>query len=119
MTSSYRRVLPRDLFNEAKLLKCLGQLSLMIHDGKCELRVEHSDELWPGFVISQDESDGGIEVVNLVFSTPNGTELRLKTGLNARESYPLFCELPDGDELEVFTEDGTLRQEFLRRIKDI
>lgn len=45
MTSSYRRVLPRDLFNEAKLLKCLGQLSLMIHDGKCELRVEHSDEL--------------------------------------------------------------------------
>lgn len=30
----YQRVIPRDLFNEAKLLKCLGRLSLFIHDGK-------------------------------------------------------------------------------------
>jgi len=30
---SYSRVIPRDFFNEAKLLKCMGQLSLAILDG--------------------------------------------------------------------------------------
>jgi hypothetical protein len=29
----YNRVIPRDLFNESKLLKCFGQLALLMHDG--------------------------------------------------------------------------------------
>ncbi len=29
---TYHRVLPRDAFNEAKLLKCIGKLTLLIED---------------------------------------------------------------------------------------
>lgn len=29
---TYQREIPRDLFNEANLLKCLGQISLIAHD---------------------------------------------------------------------------------------
>ena len=32
MKAKYTRVLPRDLFNEAKLMKCMGLLTLLIHD---------------------------------------------------------------------------------------
>ena len=53
---TYRRVLPRDLFNEAKLLKCLGQLALIIHDGQDSagqtvqgLLFMHVDEMDLGF----------------------------------------------------------------------
>lgn len=31
-SADYGRVIPRDLFNEAKLLKCMGQLCLRIHN---------------------------------------------------------------------------------------
>lgn len=40
--SNYQRVIPRDLFNEAKLGKCMGRLILRIHD--CETPVHMSFE---------------------------------------------------------------------------
>ena len=42
MNTQYERVIPRDLFNEAKLLKCVGLLVLKIHDGENPANVYHA-----------------------------------------------------------------------------
>ena len=89
---SYTRVLPRDLFNEAKLLKCVGQLALLIYDGLP----------WPigllhrtppkGFVVHRYEGDGGLYVGNLDLVARVGAgryRIALKSGLNSRGPYPL------------------------------
>jgi hypothetical protein len=40
------------------MLKCLGQLALLIHDGKAgSLTLEH-DDCSAGFAIEQDDNDG-------------------------------------------------------------
>ncbi len=45
MSQEYTRVIPRDLFNEAKLLKCIGRLVLLIHDGDHNnISFEHDGE---------------------------------------------------------------------------
>ena len=68
---SYTRETPRDLFNESKLLKCLGQLSLIIHntvdsDGNAELQKRkpfvHGDSygaVVAGYIENDDGNDGG------------------------------------------------------------
>jgi hypothetical protein len=63
----YNRVIPRDLFNEAKLLKCLGQLCLLIDKGQCPgLSVVQPPCDNNAFRILQDQSDGSIYVSNRV-----------------------------------------------------
>lgn len=107
---SYTRVIPRDLFNEAKLLKCLGQLALLIHDGKAgNLKVKHRrpDK---GFVVHQDPSSGGLYCYNLRF-TLNKVEVEVATNYNSKAPYPLgYCF---NDEYgEVFNDDGSFTDEF-------
>jgi hypothetical protein len=120
---SYDRVIPRDLFNEAKLLKCLGQLSLLIHDGLSidptwALVLTHNAEHSPGFRIVQDSSDGSIYCSNLVL-TARGQVIRLYSPLNSKRPYPLqfFGHRRDGSAYptvdgDVFDDDGTLSSEF-------
>lgn len=109
---SYTRVIPRDLFNEAKLLKCLGQLALLIHDGvkiPRGLSIEHADPT-EGFRIEQDGSDGSLYCANLcVFC--NGCAISLRTPLNSKDAYPLWFTVGE-EEGRVFNEDGTLSDEF-------
>jgi len=86
---NYRRVIPRDLFNEAKLLRGLGKISLMIHDNTLTgLNVNHENER-TGFVINQEDSDGSINVVNLQFFDNNGTPVYFFHGLNCKERESL------------------------------
>lgn len=86
---SYLRVLPRDAFNEANLLKCIGKLTLLIEEKTINWRYEfkYPDE---GFIIEQDESDGSIFVSNLYFYDESGEEMGLHRPLNSRESWPLM-----------------------------
>lgn len=70
--STYQRVLPRDLFNEAKLLKCLGQLSLLVYEGRLPLLLQHDTEFSQGFLVAQDRSSGDIFVSNLTVTQPRG-----------------------------------------------
>ena len=129
----YDRELPRDLFNEAKLLKCLGQLSLVIHDGIDSrkqptppgLQLIHNrhfaDDGLPvrGFVIRQDQATGDIFAANVrcvAGSTlTNARELLLYTPVNSRAPYPLVAEIDDDDSdaLDVFNDDGSLSADFL------
>jgi len=110
---SYTRVWPRDLFNEAKLLKCLGQLTLLAHDGECKLRFDHDTSTYLGFTIEQNPADGAVYCPNFKAYTLDDRRLDLYTPLNSRESYPLLChDAIGGEEYEVFTDNGKLTEEF-------
>jgi hypothetical protein len=113
----YHRVLPRDLFNEAKLLKCLGKLCLLIEDQLCKLSYIHDDTDNPGFTISQLPECGGIYTVNLEFYTPRGHELVVNSPLNSRRDWPLLCTWA-GVELPVFDDNGALSAEFRKCEED-
>lgn len=113
----YPRVIPRDLFNEAKLLKCLGQLALLVHDGVDKgrravppsLRIELEDER-DGFVIDQYQDSGDLHCVNLAVSAGEH-RFNVFTSYNSKSPYPLMFG-DDEDMGDVFNDDGTLTDEF-------
>lgn len=109
---SYVREIPRDLFNEASLLKCLGQLCL-----KCERLQGLSLPEGPfqSFDIVQDPSDGSICARNLPLSA-GGRQYLLARPLNSRRPWPLYAVLQDDDDFDpiaVFDDEGALTREFL------
>jgi hypothetical protein len=109
---SYIRVIPRDLFNESKLLKCLGRLALQIHERAAPdgLAVYHNCEESDGFKIQQDKSDGGLFVANLVFTLPGKGVLTFKTLYSSKLAYPLIEEQ---EGVFVFDDSGYFSSEFL------
>lgn len=114
---SYVRVIPRDLFNEASLLKCLGQLWL-----KTEKFAAHKflmEQKANGFEVRQDCSTGATYVPSIVI-TINGKRYGHSRPLNSREPWPLWL-VPwfdeDGEEIEVFNDAGELSAEFLALVE--
>lgn len=100
--TNYKRVLPRDAFNEAKLLKCIGKLTLMIEDAMLPAWHYHYDG--DAFNIVQDESNGSISVTNITFWR-NKKKVHIFTGLNAKDNWPVMMR--DGDsEYYIFGEKG-------------
>ncbi len=108
----YTRVIPRDLFNESKLLKCMGQVALLNHEGKDggRLVLQHKNPK-KGFEIVQDGSDGSIYVRNLTVHLRDGRRVWMGTTLNSREPYPLVFNCLD-ECGSVFNDDGTFSDEF-------
>ena len=114
----YARVIPRDLFNEASLLKCLGKLALELDRRRTAAELDEDELKADPFDIRQDQSDGSISVMNLPFKV-RGVPFRLSRPLNSREPWPLWCESPfacDEEEVEVFTAEGELSPAFLQLI---
>lgn len=117
---TYHRVIPRDLFNEANLLKCMGRLWILLdqrRDLPCQLGAEKNetdpgDHTGESFDIQQNE-DGALCVVNLPFRI-RGNRFTLSRPLNSREPWPLYCESLCGEVcLSVFDDQGNLSSEFL------
>lgn len=106
---AYLRVIPRDLFNEGDLLKCLGRLYIALEQAG-EHRAMLDEGAGQPFAIRQDEGSGAIYVSNLLF-TVGGTPYRLTRPLNSRRPWPLYAEDED-DATSVFTETGDLTPEF-------
>lgn len=108
---TYVRVIPRDLFNEANLLKCYGQLWLVLEklNGRAEL-VHDTDEA-SEFRVEQDASDGSLSIENVVLYVSD-IPVRLFRPLNARTSWPLLFVHRD-DALPVFNLVGELSTQFL------
>lgn len=105
---SYKRVCPRDLFNESKLLKCLGFVSLLIHEGKIRcLNMNHENEN-EGFKIRQNPSDGSIYVSNLHFFDNNGTPVYFYHLLNNKSNFPLIMNYKN-EEYYFFNESGEMQ----------
>ncbi len=98
------RVLPRDLFNDAKLLKCLGQLHLKIVDkgvNGLPLKVDYDGE---PFNIVQNPGDGSLSCANYKVYL-KGEELELFVPLNSKETYPLVG-IYKQEEFFLFDEAG-------------
>lgn len=116
---SYQRVLPRDLFNEAKLLKCLGRMALLINDemtGGFKLELKHYTVKSPGFIIDQNPDAGSFYCKNLKLMLGD-KEIPLSTALNSRQSYPMYFTDDRGEECCVFDEAGCLAAEFLAMLR--
>lgn len=119
-TMSYIHVIPRDLFNEAKLLKCLGQLALFILD---RMHVPgglaiNSDTPEDGFQIEQDDNSGALYCSNWE-CTYAGRLIGLNTPYNSKDAYPLRFVAGDDSEGRVFNDDGTLAAEFLDMLRQL
>jgi hypothetical protein len=111
---SYRRVIPRDLFNEASLLKCYGRLFINLETaGLKDVELNHDGE---AFDVRQDASSGGLFVANVVLKVA-GKPCRLHRPLNSRDQWPLYLTDDDDEELSVFNEDGSFAEEFVQHMK--
>lgn len=112
---SHKRVIPRDCFNEAKLLKCIGHLYIVGERSKnygIEIDIEHNGQ---PFEVELTK-DGSLWLKN-VFVFINRSMVLMKTTYNSKANYPLFCAVSHEDEvqeLRVFDEDGQLSEEFLK-----
>lgn len=114
MNTKYIRVIPRDLFNESKLLKCLGRLILLIDDNEAPegLKFQHDDE---SFEIGLYD-DGYLGIANVFFFI-NEIPVVFKSTYNSKSSYSLFCEF-DYCEYLVFDEEGNFEPDFLEFVKN-
>ena len=114
----YTRAIPRDLFNEAKLLKCLGQLALLVHDGKTSglpLSVTHDGE---PFDVDQDESDGSLLCWNVVVRCA-GIQITVWANYNSQAPYPLSFDGEKTGVGPVFTDAGQFAEEFLAYCREM
>lgn len=111
---TYQRVIPRDFFNESKLLKCLGRLQLLIHDRRVNRLPLEVDFDGASFDIQQCQLTGNLYCTNYrVFL--DGEELKLSIQYNAKEShYPLECEYKN-EIYYIFDEDGQFMPNFGRK----
>lgn len=99
---TYMRVIPRDLFNEANLLKCYGQMWLNLE------RLGMQDCLsYEGgaFQVAQNQDWGSLTLENVRLVVRDEI-CGLERPLNARSAYPLYLTT-DNDEIQVFNEDGS------------
>lgn len=112
----HKRVIPRDFFNDSKLLKCLGQFQLCAkHTGANGLDFEIKYDGEP-FEIFQHDSDGSLSVLNYsVFL--KGSPVALYIPYNAKENYPLIG-LYKGEEYYIFDEKGKFMPNFGDRDSD-
>jgi hypothetical protein len=110
---SYYRVIPRDLFNEANLLKCYGQIYLNLE----RIHVVNAELINDGraFEVIQAEYDGSLTLRNVKLLI-NGEEHRLHRPLNSRESWPLYLTDKDDEEVSVFNEDGSFTSDMLAKL---
>ena len=105
---SYLRVIPRDLFNEANLLKCIGKLCIETENFS---RASFNDDSFYSFNVIQNEDDGSISLENVEFYI-DGDFCNLKVHLNSRDAWPLYLTNSEGEELRVFDEQGNLSEEM-------
>jgi hypothetical protein len=107
---SYLRVIPRDLFNEASLLKCYGRIYINLETANVPgVELEHDHE---AFDVQQDPADGSIYVANVKLVV-RGKVCRLRRPINSREAWPLYLVDDEDGDMEVFNEDGMFTQEML------
>lgn len=107
---SYARVIPRDFFNEANLLKCYGQIFICLETVDVpDVELVHDGE---PFIVEQDLGSGGTTIANVMLKV-RGEPCLLHRPLNSREPWPLYLTTDNEDELAVFSDDGSFSPEML------
>lgn len=86
---NHHRVIPRDFFNEAKLLKCLGAFELAVQERRTNgLQITTNFDGEP-FEIMQNQGDGTLFCTNYC-AFLDGEEIELHTVYNSKDPYPLI-----------------------------
>jgi hypothetical protein len=111
---SYNRVIPRDLFNEANLLKCYGQLWIKLDEALEDHAAELNQEDDGPFDIVQSADSGALSVANVTLHVSE-SPVDLFRPLNSRRSWALYASSGD-DDVEVFDNEGSLSDEFVAMI---
>lgn len=117
MNPNYSRVIPRDLFNEAKLLKCMGILALWELDNVVfGIKITCESETTEFQVALSDE--GALSIVNyhvLLFDQFH----EFKTVYNSKRPHPLYITNKEGEDIWVIDDDGKPSKEFLDYINSL
>jgi hypothetical protein len=114
---NYKRVIPRDLFNEANLLKCLGQIALLVHDyGNAYPKLLIDADYYETCGASIYQTDDGELYTNNVSLYIDGAKYTVLRKLNSREAYPVFIIYND-EYIDIFTKTGKFSKEFLKLIQ--
>lgn len=117
---SYVRVNPRDLFNEANLLKCYGKLFILLENHESHRMVFDDSEV-QHYDVRQHEDDGSLTIENIYLNLKKyrNTEIKLFRPLNSRRSWPLIAidHNNENNEVLVFNEDGELSEDFKTLLK--
>ena len=105
----YQRIIPRDLFNESKLLQQIGKLCLAIHDNDIQgIEFEHDGS---PFTVNLTEN-GFLYVENIGFRLTKIEEsVSFFASYNSRIANPLLYEI-DGIEGDVFDDEGNFTRIF-------
>lgn len=110
----YRRVIPRDLFNEAKLLKCIGALVVLVDPA---IGTEEGWEIeYDGmpFKIQQDPDGGELYIENLQFFY-QGHPVYYGTKYNSKEVYPLVDRWRGG---YILDDEGKINKEWIHEFTE-
>ena len=110
---SHVRVIPRDLFNDANLLKCLGQVFLNLETANLSgVELEHDGA---AFRIVQSAGDGSTWVENVRLNV-RGQDVIMFRPLNSRRPWPLYISVVNDDDIPVLDDDGNFSREFATMI---
>lgn len=114
---SYYRVIPRDLFNEANLLKCLGQLYLKLEELNTPLVKLYTEDFEEekGFEVQQNSSNGSLFVANILLEI-KGEIYTIFRPLNSRHPWPVYIIYKD-DYFKLFDDFGELSDDFVNILK--
>ncbi len=108
---NYSRVAPRDLFNEAMLLKCLGKLTLLILDEGIHEKLSYS---YTGKPFQTAHHQAGYLIIYKGVTIKKGRKsLMLGTQVNTRSAWPLCVLTDENEDIPVFDDAGNLDEEFL------
>lgn len=116
--TKYTRVIPRDLFNEAKLLKCMGLLCLKIHDRQTPVAMDLYDDQGDLNQFEIGLLDTGHLTLTSIRIYIGKKNFIFKTVYNSKENYPLFVDHNDCEYL-VFDENGEWDQEFIQFVNSL
>jgi hypothetical protein len=115
---SYYRVIPRDLFNEANLLKCYAQIYLNLERlPDVDAQLVGGDNNYP-FRVDQN-IDGSTWLANILLIV-RGEPVTLERPLNSREKWPLGAAIKPDDPwtfTDVFDDVGAFSPEMLAFLK--
>mgnify|MGYP001288824139 FL=1 len=113
---SYTRIIPRDLFNEANLLKCYGKLFINLENTNSNYYLDHDLEQ---FDIHQFIDDGSLWIKNVTLKHKfTQKPVKLFRPLNSRLEWPLVAVSNDNEEIYVFNEDGNFSEDMIKLLKD-
>ncbi len=109
----YNRIAPRDMFNEANMLKCCGKMALLAIDFPCCLTFDENQYTSDGLTLSTTE-DGDLYVVGHLFFL-NDQPLLFTRPMNSRRAWPIVAIIAD-EYIDIFTDHGDFTDEFKQLI---